>query len=272
MPLARVALEDLGRPVLRAVVRRDDEVDAGVQVKRDLRIDDVRLVANEERHDELHRSRRLERSSVPQRELRSARRSRRGERRPGSRASREAEAATRTSGSRATSRRDRAPASGRGRTAYLAPCRCTAAPRSDPGGREATARRARRRARRGRDGTGESREEHEVGFGDGGRDGVPDIALVAVTLVVEAPEGEPHRRHTEDLARATVLGRAALVPPRLRSRTRLGGPSHRRARWTRDRSRAPSGARPDDPHAPTTPSPRRSRARRRRSGARRSRS
>ena len=52
--VALVPLENLGRPVLRAVVRGDDEVDAGVEVVRDLRIDDVGLVADEECHDELH--------------------------------------------------------------------------------------------------------------------------------------------------------------------------------------------------------------------------
>ena len=66
--LARVALEDLGRSVLGAVVGRDDEVDAGVQVERDLRVDDVRLVADEERHDELHR----QASSWPRRRTRFA--------------------------------------------------------------------------------------------------------------------------------------------------------------------------------------------------------
>ncbi len=49
-----VPLENLRRPVLRAVVRGDDEVDARVEVVRDLRIDDVGLVADEECHDELH--------------------------------------------------------------------------------------------------------------------------------------------------------------------------------------------------------------------------
>ena len=52
--LARVALEDLRGRVLGAVVGRDDEVDARVQVVGDLRVDDVGLVADEERHDELH--------------------------------------------------------------------------------------------------------------------------------------------------------------------------------------------------------------------------
>ena len=52
--VARVALEDLRRLVLGAVVRRDDEIDACAEVVRDLRVDDVGLVADEEGHDELH--------------------------------------------------------------------------------------------------------------------------------------------------------------------------------------------------------------------------
>ena len=52
---ARVPLEHLGRPVLRAVVGRDDEVGACVQVEREPGVDDVSLVAREERHDQLHR-------------------------------------------------------------------------------------------------------------------------------------------------------------------------------------------------------------------------
>ena len=51
---ALVPLEDLRRPVVRCVVRGDDEIDAGVQVVRDLRIDDVCLVAGEQRHDDPH--------------------------------------------------------------------------------------------------------------------------------------------------------------------------------------------------------------------------
>ena len=51
------------RPVLRAVVGRDDEVDAGVQVERDLRVDRIRLVAGPEGHDELH-------SAAPRAQLR----------------------------------------------------------------------------------------------------------------------------------------------------------------------------------------------------------
>src|SRR6185312_3345508 len=50
-----VPLEDLGRPVGRRVVHRDDLVDAGVQVVRELRVDDVRLVADEQRHHHPHR-------------------------------------------------------------------------------------------------------------------------------------------------------------------------------------------------------------------------
>ena len=60
MPIAGIALENLRGAVLRTVVSRDDEIDAGVQVKRDLGIDDVHLVSSEEGHDELHRSRRLD--------------------------------------------------------------------------------------------------------------------------------------------------------------------------------------------------------------------
>ena len=52
--VARVPLEDLGRPVLRPVVGGDDEVDTGREVVRDLRVDDVGLVAREKGHDELH--------------------------------------------------------------------------------------------------------------------------------------------------------------------------------------------------------------------------
>ena len=72
VPLACVALEDLGRPVLRAVVGRDDEVGAGVQVEGEPGVDDVRLVAGEERHDQLHRRaslrRRRERPVLERRE------------------------------------------------------------------------------------------------------------------------------------------------------------------------------------------------------------
>ncbi len=57
--LAGVAFENLGRAVHRTVVGRDHEVDAGVQMEGDLRVDDVGLVADEERHDELHRRRSL---------------------------------------------------------------------------------------------------------------------------------------------------------------------------------------------------------------------
>ena len=44
---ALVALQDLRRAVLGAVVGGDDEVDAGMQVEGDLGVDDVRLVARE---------------------------------------------------------------------------------------------------------------------------------------------------------------------------------------------------------------------------------
>ena len=53
---ALVRLEDLERPVLGVVVCRDDVVDAGVEVVRDLRVDDVHLVAHYQRLHELHRA------------------------------------------------------------------------------------------------------------------------------------------------------------------------------------------------------------------------
>ena len=55
VPLTCVALEHVRRPVLRAVVGRDDEIGARVQVKREPGLDDIRLVAREECHDERHR-------------------------------------------------------------------------------------------------------------------------------------------------------------------------------------------------------------------------
>ena len=51
---ALVPLEDLRRAVARARCRSRHEVDPGMQVERDLRVDDVRLVAREERHHEPH--------------------------------------------------------------------------------------------------------------------------------------------------------------------------------------------------------------------------
>ena len=54
MSLALVPLENLRRSVLGAVVGRDDEVNACIEMKRELRIEDVRGVATEERHNELH--------------------------------------------------------------------------------------------------------------------------------------------------------------------------------------------------------------------------
>ena len=44
VPGAGVALEYLGRAVLRPVVGRDDEVGAGIEVEREPRVDDVDLV------------------------------------------------------------------------------------------------------------------------------------------------------------------------------------------------------------------------------------
>ncbi len=52
--LPLVGLEDLSRTVARAVVRSQDEIHPRVEMKRDVSVDDVRFVAAEERHDELH--------------------------------------------------------------------------------------------------------------------------------------------------------------------------------------------------------------------------
>ena len=63
--VSRIRLEDVGRAVTRVVVGRDDEVDAGVQVVGDLGVDDVDLVADEERLDELHAARSVWPSAGP---------------------------------------------------------------------------------------------------------------------------------------------------------------------------------------------------------------
>ena len=55
MPGARIRLEDLRRAVEGLVITRNHEVDASVQVVRDLRVDDVHLVTDDECLDELHR-------------------------------------------------------------------------------------------------------------------------------------------------------------------------------------------------------------------------
>ena len=54
MSLACVRLENLGRAVDRVVVHRDHEVDPGIQVERQHRVDDVLLIAEKERHHDLH--------------------------------------------------------------------------------------------------------------------------------------------------------------------------------------------------------------------------
>ena len=48
-PVALIRVEDLRRPVARVMIRDDHEVDTGVQVVRDLCVDDVDLVADNER-------------------------------------------------------------------------------------------------------------------------------------------------------------------------------------------------------------------------------
>ena len=54
VPIADESLEDVGCAVDRLVVGRDHEVDTGVQVVSDLRVDDVRLIADEKCLDDFH--------------------------------------------------------------------------------------------------------------------------------------------------------------------------------------------------------------------------
>ncbi len=61
MAIARVLLEDVRRAVDRPIVGRDDEVDAGVEVEREPRVDEVGFVPRQERHDQLHRGASLRR-------------------------------------------------------------------------------------------------------------------------------------------------------------------------------------------------------------------
>ena len=53
-PVAFVASEDVGRAVDGAMVGREDEIDSALEVVADARLDDVRLVADEQGEDELH--------------------------------------------------------------------------------------------------------------------------------------------------------------------------------------------------------------------------
>src|SRR5262249_46130521 len=61
--LTFVLAQDLGRSVRGVVVGGDDVVDSPVEVEADLVADDVRLVANQQRHDDPHRPSALMRSS-----------------------------------------------------------------------------------------------------------------------------------------------------------------------------------------------------------------
>jgi hypothetical protein len=52
--VAGVGLQEISRAVGRAVVRHDNDVHARVQMEREVRADDVRVVANDEEHGDLH--------------------------------------------------------------------------------------------------------------------------------------------------------------------------------------------------------------------------
>ena len=52
MPFPLVLLENLRRSIFGAMIGRDDEVDARIEMERELRLEDVRGIATEERHAE----------------------------------------------------------------------------------------------------------------------------------------------------------------------------------------------------------------------------
>ena len=52
--VAHVALEDVARAVDGAVIGDDDEIDAGVQMECQLRVEDVLLITNDHRQHNLH--------------------------------------------------------------------------------------------------------------------------------------------------------------------------------------------------------------------------
>ena len=52
VPVSRVRLEDVRRSIDRTVIRSDDEVDAEIQMVPNLGVDDVSLIADDERLDE----------------------------------------------------------------------------------------------------------------------------------------------------------------------------------------------------------------------------
>ena len=273
---ARVALEDLRGRVLRAVVGRDDEIDARMQVVRDLRVDDVGLVADEEGHDELHAA--VEPSPGPGDPL--------GSERVAMRAPPEAPAHPEQgelrairAGSHATSRADRAGAANRlERGARRSPRRPSRHQRLVPS-RACTAARHRARSRARADPPARSVDEpyvvgmRERGAGNEREIRAPNasatadaVPLVPVALVVDAPERQPARRRPR--SRRTPRGppRAVREPTRPPSRSRLAGPS---PRGRRESGSQPSTVRSSTRRArraPARPSTRRARARRRRVG------
>ena len=229
MSLARVALEDLGRPVLRAVVGRDDEVDAGVEVERDLRVDDVGLVADEERHDELHRRRSLD--TGPGDPLRRRRQAASGPRRRLRRIPRSGSCERYARIARHFASRSRAP---------------SATGANGVAGLPERVRLLRVEAEEHRAGTllvssplshawsgcvsGEPGHEHDVGALHGVAHCSPDVVVVAVTVEVDAPEREPARRDAEARARHAILLAASASRLALGREARAAIPAARRRR------------------------------------------
>ena len=242
MPVARVALEDLRRPVLGAVVGRDDEVDAGVEVERDLGIHDVRLVADEERHDELHR----------QRHPRC--RARRSPRRAQARRSGPRRRVLRIPSKRELRpiRPDRAPLGDAVARAHRRACERrralpatrTAAPRTDPGLRQAAG--WREGVEPGVVGMRERRARHEHDVRS-----VHDLVRPLPRRPRRRRAARSRRCRTEASAASRRGPRTRRDPPRdaperprPRSRSPHGDPIPSSVRSSRDPARARSGARP----------------------------
>ena len=213
-PSRCVALEDLGRAVDRAVVGRDDEVDAGAQMVRDLSVDDVGLVADEQGHarassptETREAGRRCPRAT---RLARPPRTERSGPRRSARRSA--------SSGSCESVRADRAPlreaiaqsSDVRRRASKGAPTR----PERVRLLRVAPERRQRTRplddepvSSQAWSGwvSGEPGTSTTDGSVDRAAHRVPHVVLVSVPVEVDAPEREPARRDAENRARDSIL-------------------------------------------------------------------
>ena len=257
----RVLLEHLRGAVLRVVVGCDHDVDAGIQMEREPRVDDVDLVPGQERHDEGHRRASLRATRRPARGSgRDARRSDSGTReiavagRDAGCASRGGEAASGSTGSHATSQGGRAAARGEPRTRARRPACPRARLAAEARSRHAACTAARRTARASLDravckecpdeplviGMGERRagDEQEVRAVHGVRDRAPNhrrrlrVARSRRSRTGARSGSRPARRTLDDPPRAV---REPTPPP---SRSRRVDPSPRQAPPSPDRNRA----------------------------------